>query len=792
MVFVNKYFQKSIKRKTLLYLTIVFIIMCSSILFITQKYSKNNFYSLAENNYAYTVKSEKNLLNSYLVDRTKSMNDFIKKAEWDLERENEESFNQVNWLDDSRILEELKFFYQNNNVFYEQVFLSTENLEMYTFSDLFELELPVKINQAQFDAASNNDLSIISRGRVSKYSDKPIFTITRGLEYQGKVIAIIGGTIDLQELSKEFQKIVKEKPGETYIVRDGQYIVHDDPQMLLKDVNFDCSSFKEADGMVSISDNKIFYTETEGTLNGYLVSQISNSELYSDVDKYLLILLSMLIGLIGVSVFLIYMVAKKITAPAISLKKAMDKATEGDFFARAEKATDDELGDAANSFNILMERIRTLTFYDKLTKLPNYEQFKYWFRQETKGDNKSEKSYSFVLISINGFKKINESYGVELGDQVIIQIAGRLEKLQNRSSIPMFISRFSGDEFLLFYKNIENKVLLEEEILVILKALNSPYLIQDNSIHLRFVVGGSFCDECYRNLDFQISAVSNARSMAKKESKEYLIIGNKDNVLDSLFMLKSLENELHLALDKGHFQVYYQPLYSTDSKEYSCVEALVRYNHPEKGIISPVEFIPLAEEIDIIDKIDKFVFEQAIKDMQSLEQKGFKKLELHINVSPITMNKSYFSEGVLKTLRKHKFSPQRIWLEITEEVALLNLAEQERKIQELKKNGIRISIDDFGTGYASFLYLNQLSVDQIKIDKSFVINMKDNKSDFEIIKTITTLARSLELELVTEGVEDKESFEILNKLGANKMQGYFFAKPMDINHLEKFLAEGKK
>lgn len=792
MDFMNKYINKSIKRQTLLYLMIAFIIMFSFILIITQKYSKSHFYSLAENNYALSIESEKDFLNNYVVEQTKSMNDFIKKTEWNLERATSAGINEDTWFSDYLIFEDLKFFYENNSRFYEQVFFVTPNLEMYTYSDLFELDLPVKINKEQYQAASKNDLSIISQGRISRYSGQPIFTITKGVKHNEKIIGIIGGTIDLKELSREFKNIIKEKPGDTYIIRDGKYIVHNDPLMILEDVDFDCSSIEGEKGLFSISDNKVFFTKTQGVFDGYLVSQIPNSSLYGDIDKYMLILLLMLIASLAVVIGLSYIAVKKFTEPIISLKDAMDRATDGDFFAKAEKNTVDELGQAMDSFNILMERIRTLTFFDKLTQIPNYEQFKYWFNQETKNKDKEEESYSFILTSINGFKKINETYGVEAGDQVIIQVARRLEKAQKRFSKPLFLCRFSGDEFLLFYKNIENKIALEEELLMLLRQLNSPYLYQGTSIHLRFVIGGSFCEECYSNLDFQISAVSNARSIAKKERKEFFIIGNKDNILDSLVEIKSLENELHSALAKKELMVYYQPIYNVSDESFLSVEALVRYNHPERGIISPIEFIPLAEEIGIIDKIDKFVLEETLKDMKDLEIKGYEKLEVHVNISPSHMINDNFTNEILEIPKKYNFSNHRLWLEITEDIALYNLEQQEQTLLELKKSGLRISIDDFGTGYSSFLYLNQLSADQIKIDKSFVMNMKKNKRDYEIVKTIITLAQSLNIDLVTEGVEDKESYEILKGLGVNKMQGYYFAKPMDIENFEKFLAEHKK
>lgn len=761
------------------------------ILFITQSYSKSNLYKISEKNYSLSVKSERDLYDSHITEKRRLLEDFIKHAEWSLSRD-ENNFNSSTWFFELDFLENLKFFQNNNKKIYEQVFFVTPDLKMYTYSDLFEIELPVEITQKQYDAAEKNDLTIISQGRVSRYSGDPIFIITKGIQFNNRNIGVVGATLNLKELSNELAAKSSSVHGEVYVIRDGKYVIHKDSSMILTNVNYDFSFLQNESGKETLKDFSLFYAKTKEIPDGWLVSKINHKELYGDIDKLMLVLFFILMIFLAGFILLSYIAAKSITNPVISLKEAMDKAREGDFYALAETKTSDELGKAAESFNYLMERIRTLTFFDSLTNLPNYEQFKYWFAQSAKERDLSEKSYSFVLLSVNGFKKVNEAYGVEAGDQILIQVASRLKNLKKRFPELMYVSRFSGDEFLLFYKNIENKNVLEQQIISLIKNLNNPYLYKGNNIYIRFVAGGAFCEECYKNLDVQMSAASNARSIAKKEAKDYFIIGNKDNILNNLVDIKNLENDLHTALEKGHFEVYYQPLFNIEKNDYLCAEALLRYNHPEKGMILPMEFIPIAEEIGITDKIGEFVLEQSIKDMKILEKQGYKKLDIHVNISPAHINKNNFTQNIINIAKKYKFSPLRIWLEITEDVALYNLQQQEQKFQVLKDNGIKISIDDFGTGYSSFLYLKQLSADQIKIDKSFVINMKRNKRDFEIIKTIITLASSLNIDLVTEGVEDQESFELLKSLGVKKMQGYYFAKPMNFSALEKFIAGYKK
>ncbi len=789
--FYKKYIKDNLKGKISFYLTIAFIIMSVFILFITQNYSKSNLYKISEKNYSLSVKSERDLYDSHIIEKRTLIEDFIKQIEWQISKEGS-NFNYSSWLSDYDVLDNLKFFQSNNKKIYEQVFFVTPDLKMYTYSDLFQVELPIEITQKQYDAAEKNDLSIISQGRISRYSGDPIFTIAKGVKFNQKNIGVIGATLNLKELSKEVSEKSLNIQGEFYVIRDGKYVIHKDPSMILAEAEFDVSFLEKDSGQHVLKNDSFFYLKTKEIPDSWLVSKINHKDLYGDIDNLMWVLFFILMAFLAGFILFSYIAAKRITDPIISLKNAMDKAIEGDFYAVAEKKTTDELGKAVESFNYLMERIRTLTFFDSLTNLPNYEQFKYWFAQTAKERDLSEKSYSFVLLSVNGFKKVNEAYGVEAGDQILTQVAGRLKNLKKRFSALMFVSRFSGDEFLLFYKNIENKNALEQEILSLLKNLNAPYIYKGNNIYIRFVAGGAFCEECYKNLDVQMSAASNARSIAKKEGRDYFIVGNKDNILNNLVEIKNLENDLHTALEKGHLEVYYQPLYNIEKKDYLCAEALLRYNHPERGIINPMEFIPLAEEIGIMDKIGEFVLEQSIKDLKKLEKQGHKKLDIHVNISPAHINKNDFTNNIINITKKYNFSASRIWLEITEDVALFNIQQQEQKFQFLKNNGVKISIDDFGTGYSSFLYLKQLSADQIKIDKSFVINMKTNKRDLEIIKTIITLAQSLDIDLVTEGVEDQESFEILKDLGVKKMQGYHFARPMDISAFEKFLTGIKK
>lgn len=779
----KKYFQNSIRKKISLFFVLSFITMSLFILIFSQDYSKRHFYKLAESQYLANLASEKTVFDQYLTEKTRPLEDLTNRIEW--MHDKYQTGQDDDFIYQDQVLEDIEFLQINTKIF-ESLYLITPDRALYMFPPLDPKLQNIKVSEEQFEDLLEEKGTLTSKNRLSKRTGTPVIDISKKVNHNERLYGIIGGTINLKELSKDFLSSFEVPKDNTYIISDGKILVASDEKLILEEVEFDFSKITSNSGKISQDKENYFYSKLSNIGDAYLISKIDDVSLYGDIDRLMSIIFAILLLFLIALLLLTYLGMTKITDPLISLKNAMDEARKGDFYARAEKITDDEIGQAAESFNILMDRIRNLTFFDALTNLPNYDQFKYWFGQSVRVKNADNWSYSFVLVSINGFKKINEAYGVEAGDQIIIQIANRLINYQKRFPQLLFISRFSGDEFLLFYKNIENKAKLEEEVQAVLKYLNTPYLHKGNNIFLRLVAGATFCDVCYSNLDYQMSAASNARSMAKKEKKDYFVVSNKDSLTQGLADVKNLENDLYQALEKGHLQVYYQPIYSAKAKGFLCMEALLRYHHPERGIISPLDFIPLAEDMGIIDEITIFVMDRAIKDMLNLEAKGYGQFAVHINISPTHLSKDCFVDEISQTVIKHRFNPKRIWLEITEDIALYDLGHQEAKILELKENGFHISIDDFGTGYSSFLYVNQLSADQLKIDKSFVLNMLNNQRDLEIIKTITTLGQSLGIDLVAEGIENQESADILSQLGVNKLQGYYFAVPMNIEDLEAF------
>lgn len=784
MNFYRKYFQNSIRRKILLFFVMSFFTMSLFIFFFIQEYSKEHFYKLSESQYLANLGSERNVFDQYLTEKIRPLDDLINRVEWMHEKYQTGRYDSE-FVYKEQILEDLEFLQSNTRV-YESLYLITPDRHLYIFPAL-ELEVSsMKISQEQYDELLEEKFILTSKNRLSRRTGTSVIDVSRKIKHNEVIYGIIGGTINLNELSRDFLASFEKPKDYNFVASDGKIIVALDESFIMQDTDFDFSKITSDAGKFTLGKENYFYSKLSKISDSYLISKIDDETLYGGIDRLLLIIFHILMLFLVALLLLTFLGIKKITDPLISLKNAMDEAKNGDFYARAQKLTDDEIGQAADSFNILMDRIRTLTFFDALTNLPNYEQFKYWFSQSIKVKDADHWSYSFVIISINDFKKINEAYGVDAGDQLIIQVANRLKNFQKRFPSLLFLSRFSGDEFLLFYKNIESREKLEDEVQILLKHLNTPYLHKGSNIFLRLVAGGTFCDVCYSNLDYQMSVASNARSMAKKEKLDYFVVSNKESLIQGLADVKNLENDLFEALEKGHLQVYYQPIYNVKAKKFLCLEALLRYQHPERGLISPLDFIPLAEEMGIIDQITVFVIDRALKDMHKLETMGYGKFDIHINISPVHMNKECFVSDICNTVSNHKFNPKRVWLEITEDIALYDFGRQEAKLLELKEKGIHISIDDFGTGYSSFLYVNQLSADQLKIDKSFVINMMKNPRDLEIIKTISTLGQSLGIDLVAEGVEDLESADLLSQLGINKLQGFYFALPMKIEDLEVF------
>jgi len=428
------------------------------------------------------------------------------------------------------------------------------------------------------------------------------------------------------------------------------------------------------------------------------------------------------------------------------------------------------------------EKLQYLQKYDSLTGLANRSLLTQ--NMQTYLDSKKQDGWgALISFNIRDFKIINDAYGHIIGDLLLQEIASRLQKEFNDSRL---IGRTGVDEFTLWFNSIsknkdnasfKSKILAEYLISILTKTFN----IDSKTINIIIYTGISLYNENDRDSSSLLKHTNTALNLAKKEDKNIAFF---DEQAESM-ALKHLNiySQLLVAIEKEQLKLYYQLQYTDKNKIYGA-EALIRWEHPKEGIVSPDNFIPIAERTGVIVPIGLFIIQTACKQL-ALWQKDSKteKFILAINISAKHFNQEEFVGQIEEAVKKYAIKPEGLKVELTESILVENIDDVVNKMKLLQKIGIKISLDDFGTGYSSLQYLKSLPLDQVKIDQSFIKNMHSNKSDIAIIKSILLLSDALDFEVVAEGVETKEHYELLKDLGCSIFQGYYFAKPQKINDI---------
>ena len=436
-----------------------------------------------------------------------------------------------------------------------------------------------------------------------------------------------------------------------------------------------------------------------------------------------------------------------------------------------------DIGFAINSF-YQKDAINQLSYYDQLTNLPNQNLFEQHLNQALLKSSETLKYGAVLFLDFDDFKNVNNLMGKDIGDEVLKEMASRLVSRTDKTSM---ISRFGSDKFLLLIEDLSSD---EKESAIISKQFaqktvalaKEPFILNNKTFHLTCSIGiVLFFD--HRTLSETIlNQAEYAMRVAKDSGKNVIKFYNQ--TLQDMTNLRSLMlQNLKEAVLEHQFVLYYQKQVDSNANVMG-VEALIRWQHPNLGFISPGEFIPLAEESDIIKDIGAFVLNEATNLIIKWADDTIKKeWRISVNISPKQFRDETFVDNIKNLIISKNIDPKKLRVELTESVLIDNQQSAMQKIDELNRFGVSISIDDFGTGYSSLGYLKHLSIDELKIDQSFVLGLSENSSDKTIIKTILTMGEEFGFEVIAEGVETKEQFEELKNLGCNYFQGYLFAKP---------------
>ncbi|WP_028469240.1 two-component system response regulator [Neptunomonas japonica] len=433
-------------------------------------------------------------------------------------------------------------------------------------------------------------------------------------------------------------------------------------------------------------------------------------------------------------------------------------------------------------------------YYDTLTKLPNRRLFLDQFETSLATAKRRHEEVSLLFIDLDHFKNINDSYGHHVGDQVLTQTASRIknsvcmpdavtidiEGSQNK------VARLAGDEFtvLLCEVNaVDNVVTIAQRVL---DSLSQPFLLDNHTIHITATIGIALYPDDSDNVQELLQNADVAMYHAKESGRNsYQFFSEELNVYHKNRL--SIESGLRSAMLNNELVIYYQPQFSGEPNEIIGFEALLRWDHPTKGLLSPDKFMNVAEASGLIVPIGGWVLEQACKQAHEWSQRSTKPYRMAVNLSALQFNHKNLSEQVLGALEVSGLDPSLLELEITESAIIQNINETLALLVSLKSLGINLAIDDFGTGYSSLSYLKNFPIDTLKVDKSFIDEIVTSKKDAAIAQTILQLADNLGLLSVAEGVETKEQVAGLTDMGCTQFQGYYFSKPLPVELIDMLI-----
>ena len=432
----------------------------------------------------------------------------------------------------------------------------------------------------------------------------------------------------------------------------------------------------------------------------------------------------------------------------------------------------------------LEDQLRYQAFHDALSGLPNRALFMDRLDHALTRARRDQSAVAVLFVDLDDFKSVNDGLGHGAGDELLISVAERLQRTLRDADT---VARMGGDEFAILLEDAHDRHASVEIAERILETLRAPFTVHGQAVHIQGSVGialytdpGQTAEELLRRADVAMYA-------AKTQGKDRLMVFQPDVHLVTIDR-HQLKADMHLALENDEFTLLYQPVVDLDSTAITGVEALIRWQHPRRGVIGPVDFIPLAEETGMIVAIGRWVLNEACRQGQAWQEGAPRPLTMSVNLSARQIEDASLIQDVGSALRESGLQPSLLTLEITESVLLSDMDVVMGRLKALRALGVRLAIDDFGTGYSSLSYLRNLPVDALKIDRSFVAAVDSGSAERALVRSIVSLAQILGLETVAEGIEEPSQLAALRSAGAQFGQGFLFAEPMDARLIPVALA----
>lgn len=441
------------------------------------------------------------------------------------------------------------------------------------------------------------------------------------------------------------------------------------------------------------------------------------------------------------------------------------------------------IGDSQKRHREAEDRVSRLSRYDQLTGLPSRDTFMELLEQDIREARKRSSVLSLMVCGIDDFKSVNEQCGFRTGDLILQSVADRL--VAKLGSTRFTIARLGSDQFVIVEKGLRDGFQAADTAEQILSCIGEPMLVENQNVATTGTIGVALFPSDTDKADRLLQSAEQTMTLAKQNGHghfQFYVASIDQEIRDR----KQLEKDLAQALANDQFHLVYQPQINLESKRVIGAEALLRWEHPTRGLVPPDDFIPVAESNGTIVEIGQWVLEQACWQAARWASEGTP-LRIAVNLSAVQLRQDSIVRDVLETLRRHNIPAGRLELEVTETSFMTNLSDAVEKLHRLNKAGISIAVDDFGTGYSSLTYLKQMPVQHLKIDKQFIRDLLVNEEDTRIANTIIDLGRSLNLSVVAEGVETAEQEYYLSQRGCKLAQGYYFSKPLLPRDFETFV-----
>lgn len=427
-------------------------------------------------------------------------------------------------------------------------------------------------------------------------------------------------------------------------------------------------------------------------------------------------------------------------------------------------------------------QLRKIAHYDPLTMLPNRHLLLERLENALKRAQRNRKKVALFFLDLDRFKQINDILGHDSGDQLLKRIASRLTSSLRETDT---VARLGGDEFVAFLEDIKSTSDITIICNKLITAISTDIKLKGHDVNVSASIGISIFPDDAKDVEGLLKCADIAMYTAKKHERNacrFFTDEMNENTADRLL----IENELCKAIDKRkEFEIFYQPKISLKSDSISGMEALVRWNHKEKGLISPAKFIPVAEESGLIIPLGEIILEKACKQRKTWLRMGFPSHPVSVNLSPRQFRDQNLLDMLKNVLESTDLPPDLLILEVTEDSLMEDTKMNLKMLEDICRLGVRLAIDDFGTGYSSFSYLKKFPINMLKIDKSFVSGIPENRNDLAIINSIISLGRNLQIEVVAEGIENHIQKQFLKEQGCDLGQGYLFARPLNVTDFEK-------